>query len=176
VFIEIEDLKPEPLHVHHVFPTGAIRFSHDDAELDGAVTADFVLRHKDRDLQVNGTVDAAIRFRCSRCTKEFSQPLAIRFDLSYLPQPKWTNGKAEIELRYEEMEVAYYDGISLDVDLMILEQIELAIPMKLVCREDCRGLCYRCGAELNEGTCLCTNEKRDSRLSVLLDFQKKMDK
>jgi len=177
VFIEIEDLKPEPLHVHHVYPIEEIMFSHEDASLDESVTADFVLSHKDRDLHIDGTVDTAVRFRCSRCNKEFSRPLSASFDLSYLPQPKWTNENAEIALRYEDMDVAYYDGLSLDVDLMVLEQIELAIPMKFVCREDCKGLCYKCGADLNEGACLCKNEIPDARLSVLLDFQKKkMDK
>jgi uncharacterized protein len=173
VFIEIEDLKPEPLHVRHVFPTGEIKFSHEDAVLDDSVTADFILRHNERDLHVDGIVETAIRFRCSRCTKESSLAVSASFDLSYLPQPKWTNEGAEIELRYAGMEVAYYDGITFDVDLMVLEQIELAMPMQFVCREDCKGLCYNCGADLNEGACLCKNETSDSRLSVLLAFQKK---
>ena len=61
--------------------------------------------------------------------------------------------------------------------MKILEQIELAMPMKFVCREDCRGLCYKCGADLNEGACLCKNEEIDSRMSALLEFrQKKEDK
>ena len=175
MFIEIEDLKPEPLHVCHVFPVGEINFSHEDASLDKPVTADFVLSHKDRDLHVDGTVETAVRFRCSRCTKEFYRPLATTFDVSYLPQPKWTSHDAEIELRYEDMEIAYYDGIALDVDLLVLEQIELAIPMKFVCRDDCKGLCYACGADLNEGACLCKKENADSRLSALLEFRKKTD-
>lgn len=176
MFIEIEDLKSEPLHVRHVFPIGEIRFSHEDASLVEPVATEFVLSHKDLDLHVDGTVETAIRFRCSRCTKEFSRPFTAVFDLSYLPQPKWTNRDAEVELRYEDMEVAYYDGIALDVDLMVLEQIELAIPMQFVCREDCKGLCCNCGADLNEGACLCKNDYTDSRLSVLLDFQRKADK
>jgi uncharacterized protein len=176
VFIEIEDLKPEPLQVHHVFPIGEIRFSHEDADLSAPVATDFILTHNDRALRVDGTVETAIRFKCSRCTKEFSRAFSSSFDLTYLPQPKWTNEKAEIELRYDEMEVAYYDGIALDVDLLVLEQIELAMPMKFVCREDCKGLCYKCGADLNEGACLCKTEDPDSRLSVLLEFQKNKKK
>jgi uncharacterized protein len=175
VFIEIEDLSPEPLHVHHVFPAGEIKFSHEDAVLDDSVTADFVLSHKNRALRVDGTVEASVRFRCSRCTKEFLQTVSTSYDLSYLPQPKWTNEDAEIELRYEDMDVAYYDGIHFDVDLMVLEQIELALPMKFVCRENCKGLCYNCGADLNEGACLCKNETSDLRLSVLLDFKRRKE-
>jgi uncharacterized protein len=175
VFIEIEDLKDEPLRVHHIFPVGEIGFVHDDAALDKPVTADFMLSHNDRNLHVDGTVRTGIRFRCSRCTKEFTRPLDASFDLSYLPQPKW--GKdSEVEIRYEDMEVAYYDGIRFDVDLMVLEQIELSIPMKFVCSEDCKGLCYKCGTDLNEGTCLCSRDDADSRLSVLLDFKNKMEK
>ncbi len=178
VFIEIEDLKQEPLHVRHIYPIREIAFSHEGAALSAPVATDFVLTHKDRNLRVDGTFKTAIRFTCSRCTKEFSRSLAASFDLSYLPQPKWTGEEAEIELRYEDMDIAYYDGIALDVDLMVMEQIELSMPMKFVCRENCKGLCYRCGADLNEGECHC-REETDPRLSVLLDFQKKkkeMDK
>jgi uncharacterized protein len=175
VFIEIEDLKPEPLHVRHVYPIREINFSHEDAALSAPVAADFVLTHKDRNLRVDGKLKTAIRFTCSRCAKEFSRSLAASFDLSYLPQPQWNSENAEIELRYEDMDIAFYDGIALDVDLMILEQIELSMPMKFVCREDCKGLCYRCGADLNEGACVCGNEETDPRLSVLLDFRKKRE-
>jgi uncharacterized protein len=173
VFIEIEDLKSESLHVHHVFPVGEIKFVHEDAAIIEPITADFTLAHEDRDLHVDGTVQTSIRFRCARCDKEFVSSFSTSFDLSYLPQPKWTNKDSEIELKYEEMEVAYYDGIAFDVDLMVLEQVELAMPMKFVCREDCKGLCYVCGADLNENACQCKKEDADSRLSVLLDFRKK---
>jgi uncharacterized protein len=176
VLIEVQDLKEEPLHIQHVFPIGEIKFSHEDAVLSEPVTTDFVLSHRDLDLHLDGTIRTNIRFRCSRCTKEFSRAFAESFDLAYSPQPNWTNQSAEIELKYEEMEVAYYDGIALDINLMILEQIELAIPMSFVCREDCEGLCYKCGADLNEGVCLCKKEDTDSRLSVLLEFKQKRDK
>jgi uncharacterized protein len=177
VFVEIEDLKEEPLQIHHIFPIEEIKFIHEDAELGKPIATDFILTHKDRDLRVDGTVETAIRFRCSRCTKEFSRPFSASFDLSYLPQPKWTNENAEIELRYNDMDVAYYDGVALDVNLLVLEQIELAMPMKFVCREDCKGLCYKCGADLNEVTCLCGSEEPDFRMSVLLEFKnKKVDK
>jgi uncharacterized protein len=176
VFIEIEDLKEEPLHVKHVYGAGEIRLDHEDAALIKPVAVDFVLMHKERDLRVDGRIETAIGFKCSRCVRESILPLSATYDLFYLPQPEWKSDNAEIELRYEEMEVGFYDGSRFDVDLMILEQIELAIPMKLLCREECRGLCYFCGADLNEGPCACNKQETDSRLAVLLDFRKKMDK
>jgi len=176
VFIEIESLKPEPFHVRHIFPAGEIQFSHEDAVLKEPVNTDFTLDHKDRDLHIAGTVETAIRFICSRCIKEFNKDISAEFDLSYMPQPEWSEENVEVELKYKDMEVAFYDGIAFDVNMMVLEQIELAMPMKFVCREDCKGLCYQCGADLNEGMCSCSSDKGDSRLSVLLDFMKKMDK
>jgi uncharacterized protein len=173
LFIEIEDLKDAPLHVRHVFPIMEIMFSHEDAELKAPVTTDFVLTHKERNLRIDGMVETSIVFRCSRCMKEFCKPFTAKFDLIYLPQPKWTSEGAEIELKYEDMEVGYYNGIAFDVNVMILEQIELAMPMQYVCREDCKGLCFQCGADLNEGACSCKKEEPDVRLSVLLEFQKK---
>ena len=172
MFIEIQELKPEPLHIHHVFPVGEIDFVHEDAMLDEPVTADFTLRHKGLDLYVDGFIKTRIQFRCSRCGKAFSRPFFTEFDLSYLPQPQWSNDDLEIEPKYEDLDIAFYDGVAFDVNLMVLEQIELAMPMKFVCKEDCKGLCYKCGADLNEGECGCSREI-DPRLSVLLDFNKR---
>lgn len=174
MFIEIEDLKPEPLHVHHVFPAGEIKFSNSDAVLNEPVTADFILNHKGKDLRVTGAVHAVMQLKCSRCAKEVARDLSAEFDLSYLPQPVGADAEGEIELSYEDMEVAFYDGIAFDVNLMVLEQIALAMPMKVVCREDCKGLCFQCGADLNEGTCSCSRESVDARMGALLEFRKKM--
>jgi uncharacterized protein len=174
VFIEIEDLESEPLHVQHLYQRGEIQFSHEDAVISEPVRTDFVLDHKDRDLRIEGSIETAIRFKCSRCVKDFSRKFSTAFDLFYLPQPDWAKRGDEIELKYEDMEVAFYDGIRFDVDLMVLEQIELGMPMKFVCSEECKGLCYVCGADLNEGPCRCKKDEKDARLSVLLDFRKKM--
>ncbi len=176
MFIEIKDLEPEPLHVRHVFQTEEIDFSHEDAALKQPVTADFTLDHKNSELHISGTVETVIRSKCSRCTKEFTRDISVEYDLSYLPQPVWPDENGELELKYEDMEVAFYDGIVFDVNMMIREQIALAIPMKLICREDCKGLCYQCGADLNDGICSCSKKTGDPRLSVLLEFKKKPDK
>lgn len=174
MIIEIERLTPEPVHVQHQYAIGELQFSHDDAFLEAPVAADFVLTHKGKDLRVDGSVRTAMRYQCSRCLKEFSSRLEARFDLCYLPQAEWKPDE-EVELKYEDMGIGYYDGISLDVDLMVLEQIELVMPMKFVCREDCRGLCPSCGADLNEGPCPCKVDASDSRLAALRDFRSKMN-
>ena len=173
MFIEIEHLRDEPLHIHHTYGVGELAFERQDAALAAPVAADFVLTHEDRDLHIDGTVDTAVQCRCARCSSEFVRPVRSRFDFSYVPQPKGRKEKDEIELEYTEMDVAFYDGVRLDVDLMVTEQIELSLPMKFVCREECKGLCHRCGRDLNEGPCGCGAEGPDPRLSALLEFHRK---
>ena len=175
MFIEIEDLEEKPLHVRHLFPIDEIRFSHEDARLESPVAVDFTLIPSGERLRVAGSVETSIWCKCSRCTKEFIRPFTENFDLSYTPPPKWECGAAEIELKYEDMDIGYYDGVRFDVNALALERIELAMPMQLVCRDDCKGLCYKCGADLNEETCLC-EEVPDARLSVLLEFKKNRQK
>jgi uncharacterized protein len=175
VFIEIERLTVDPLEVQHVYRVGELQFKHEDAILEKPVSTDFTLTHKDKDLHVIGTVQTGIRFQCARCLKEISAPLLTNFDLLYFPQAEWKQDE-EIELKYDDMEVGFYDGERLDVDLMVLEQIELAMPMKFICEEGCKGLCPTCGIDLNLGLCACKVEATDSRLAELRDFRTKMKK
>jgi uncharacterized protein len=175
MFIEIEDLQQELLEVRHVYLIEQLGLGRQDAALSEPVSADFTLTHKERDLHIRGAVKTAVRYKCSRCLKEVARPLATSFDVVYLPQPNLKIDE-EIELKYEDMETGFYDGVRLDVDQMVLEQIELAIPMKFVCGEDCKGLCDICGADLNEGACACPRNESGSRLAELLEFRKRMEK
>jgi len=170
VLIAIESLKPEPLHIQHVYGVDDLGFQHEDAVLETPVTTDFILTHKEKDLRIEGTLRTALKYQCSRCLKTFSHDLDAAFTLFYLPQTEWKKDE-EVELKYEDMVIGYYDGVQLDVDLMVLEQIELALPMRFICREGCRGLCPSCGADLNEGSCSCKADTTDSRLAVLKDFR-----
>lgn len=173
MFIEIEQLKPEPLHLYHEYAIGELVLGRDDASVADVVVLDAVLTHRERDLRVRGTVRTAVRYQCSRCLREVIRPLEARFDLPYAPHPEGAEDE-EFELKYEDMDVGFYDGIRFDVDLLVLEQIELSVPMKFICREDCRGLCPGCGADLNEGQCRCAQGETDSRLAVLREFRSKM--
>ena len=69
MFIEIERLTSEPLYVRHVYGIDELQFKHDDAFLEEPVSTDFVLTHNNKDLRVQGTIQTAIRYSCSRCLK-----------------------------------------------------------------------------------------------------------
>ena len=109
---------------------------------------------------------------CARCLRETS--LAISDDLLYLYLPSGLDLGEDTRLGSDEgfmpVEVDFF-GRTLDIADQVRESILLLLPRKLLCREDCLGLCPVCGADLNEGKCGCSRSEGDPRLEVLRDFQ-----
>jgi uncharacterized protein len=107
---------------------------------------------------VNGSLAGATQAECARCLTVFSQPLEITLEeLFYFPP---SNALTRSDYVVTE------DTI-LDLVVPVREQIVLSTPMRPLCRQDCRGLCADCGANLNEEQCQCQKETIDPRLAVL---------
>ncbi len=72
--------------------------------------------------------------------------------------------------RIDELdETSYLEGTTLDTEVLIYNEILINLPMKVLCREDCKGICNRCGANLNKGSCKCHEAELDPRMSKILD-------
>jgi uncharacterized protein len=116
-------------------------------------------------------------FSCSRCLVPyaFEETLPVRLRLRKRPEPPKRPEKVrpgapvedEVELDPADLDVIFYDEPVLPFDDVVREQVLMAIPMKPLCREDCRGLCPECGADWNAGDCACEKTKVDPRLEVL---------
>lgn len=139
---------------------------------------DFALENVDVDCMItktSGTVfikgnfSALIDADCGRCLERTR--LTTGGDFTYTLIPAKAEQKEEIELKAEELEISSYQGDFIDLSPIICEQIILQIPIKVLCREDCRGLCHRCGANLNVAICRCEKEVMDSRMAVLKNFK-----
>jgi uncharacterized protein len=124
----------------------------------GSVQAVVRLAKHGRDILVRGRLEGALELVCSRCLEPFSAPQAADFDLLLAPTPL---GQApeEKELSREELDLDFYAGEIVDLEPLIREQIILMVPLKPLCREDCRGLCPSCGANLNRESCSCQAQK-----------------
>ena len=115
---------------------------------------------------VAGHVRTSLELDCSRCLEPFLVPVDATFDLRYVPQAQ-NAGEEEREIRDEDLATAYYREGLLDVTELLREQFQLALPMKPLCREDCRGLCPTCGTNLNQTRCGCAAKWEDPRLAPL---------
>jgi uncharacterized protein len=118
---------------------------------------------------VSGTLDAATRAACSRCVEEFDLPSHRRF--RYVLAPMAMDDGKDFALKAEDLEFSFYQGDEIDLTPLIREQVLLALAERPLCREECRGLCPQCGANLNEGDCGCVIGGLDPRLAVLWNLK-----
>lgn len=114
-----------------------------------------------RDLFVDGEVRTTIAGRCARCLEEFELPVSAQVRYLITPRGNEVAGSAG-----EDAEVSVYDGEEVDLAPLIFERILLSLPTTPLCRDDCRGLCPRCGINLNETNCNCPSSEGDPRMAI----------
>ena len=131
-----------------------------------------VHRNQDR-FRLDGAVRTELELVCSRCLEPFRLPVDARFDLRYLPQSEEPAGG--LEVADEDVDTSYYRDDAISLSDLLQEQFYLALPMKPLCRDVCRGLCAQCGTNLNEGACACAPDWEDLRLAPLRGFGKTRD-
>lgn len=113
-------------------------------------------------LCISGTVDFVAAIPCSRCLEEV--PTTIHFDID----KEFRIEKSAIV--DEEMEnIDYLIGFDLDIDKLIYGEILVNWPMKVLCKEDCKGICKVCGMNLNKGDCNCQRTELDPRMAAIQD-------
>ena len=119
---------------------------------------------------LEGTLDGSMDVMCDRCLEPYHRELRPEFRL-FLSLPPSDKEKAEIELLEEDMEVGFINGEEIDLGDVIREQLFLSLPIKSLCREECLGLCPKCGNNLNDGDCGCEKENLHPALSKLKRFK-----
>jgi len=123
--------------------------------------------HKDKDqFRLAGSVNTTLELPCSRCLEPFMWPVDSSFDLRYQPHARNT-GEGEREIEEDDLTTAFYENDTIDLGQMMREQFFLALPMKPLCRDECKGLCPACGINWNKGACNCSTQWEDPRLAAL---------
>jgi uncharacterized protein len=115
---------------------------------------------------VSGRLHGTLSVPCSRCLEPFAVPLAATFDLQYAPAAL-VEAQDEHEIGQDDLAVEFYRDETIDLGVLAREQCYLALPMKPLCHETCRGLCPQCGVNLNLTTCACDARWVDPRLEGL---------
>lgn len=129
---------------------------------------------------IDGRVQTAVRLTCSRCLEPFELMIESDFSTTALPanSRESDDGNTEdIELTADEMDVLTYQGDCIDLRHEIAQQILMTLPFNPLCRESCKGLCSRCGADLNRTACQCHHQDESSPFAALsgLTFPKEKE-
>jgi uncharacterized protein len=182
MLIELAELELHPIDFQEEFPPDAIDLGEDVRQLTLLKTsgrAQLVEEHHGKrnviqDIRLNGELATRLELLCARCLEPVAQDVTRKFDLLY--RPLGTDaGNEELSVTVAEAEVGYYQGDGLLLEDAIREQVLLVVPLKVVCREDCKGLCPTCGKNRNTEPCSCAPPLGDPRWSALKDIREKLE-
>jgi len=155
LIIRTADLAPEGKRIAIPLEIGPLTSGSQDPIRVSEVFLEGEIRPANRGVILRGVLKARAELACARCLESFGVAMAREFVLRYAPAAP--AGK-DIHIAEEDLDLGFLepDG-GLDLAQVALEQIFLEIPMKPLCRPDCRGLCVNCGANLNNEPCRCAN-------------------
>ena len=126
-------------------------------------------------VEIEGNISTAVRMDCGRCLQSFEMPIESSFAQTYSqkePAPEQSDAnQEELELTAEDMGLTYFPGKEINLKNEIQEQVVLAFPLRTLCKPDCRGLCPRCGADLNIEKCKCERSPPEGKFAALKNLK-----
>jgi uncharacterized protein len=182
MFIELQQLEVHPVDFELEFRPGEIEFEpelrqttplHASGRVQ-LVEENHGKRQIIKDIRLHGHLHAGFELACARCLEPVAHKVERSFDLLYRPTGA-DAGREELSVTSAEAEVSYYEGDGLLLDDALREQVLLELPLKAICREDCKGLCPHCGKNLNIEQCSCAEPMEDPRWSVLKEIRGKLE-
>jgi uncharacterized protein len=117
-----------------------------------------------------GTITAEIELECARCLQKIEKEFEIPFRAAFVAPEHDTRAK-EAEIGAADLDVSVLEGNQIDLTELVREQILLNLPEQVFCREDCQGLCEKCGANRNLINCNCLDEEIDPRWAALKNLK-----
>jgi uncharacterized protein len=125
-----------------------------------------LLKKKLVQVDVEGKISGRIELICSRCLENSAINIENNFNVAFVTDEYFTT-ETEAELNEEDLDVSLYDGETIDLIELAREQVLLEVPTHFVCKTDCKGLCPKCGTNLNNQTCNCDTKEIDPRWAAL---------
>lgn len=167
MIIDIDKIPKDGLSVSRNFDFLNVDLVEENAAFLAPTHAEAIVRRVGQEIWIKGRLTARLSFLCSRCLAPFEFPVDLSFDLVYLPMEL---DLMKEELEDEDMGRGFYHNNQIDLGEVILEQLNLAIPLKPLCSEDCEGICPVCGELRHGGDCACLVKEKDPRLKKLKNF------
>jgi uncharacterized protein len=127
------------------------------------------------DIRLRAEYSGNFELPCARCLERVQQKLSDRLDLIFRPSGV-DGGSPDHAISTSDTEIGYYQGDGLVLEDVLREQVLLSLPARILCRQDCKGLCPGCGSNLNQETCNCQASPPDSRWSELAGLRSRLKK
>lgn len=170
---ELKRLVGEQKKVHWLEPIQSFDLTETDMKLNEAVMAEVTVTNAGDRFLVQGSAIANFTMTCCRCLVEFPQQLTVELTEQYLFVSKGEPDDDEEDYEVEDRYLPVLAADQIDVSRLLVDAFFSQLPLKTLCREDCKGLCDQCGANLNEGPCECQDQPVDPRFAILSQWGKK---
>ena len=170
--LELSHIRQPETEFHKVFQPAELQGEDEEYRITAPVEVRMVI-HKDHDrFRLVGSVKTELELACSRCLEPYRMPIDREFDLRYLPagavDPQRDEDEDEGEgVEDDDVAITFYRDEQIDLTELLREQFYLALPMKPLCTEDCKGICPQCGTNRNTADCDCNPQWEDPRLAGL---------
>lgn len=170
--IPVREIPPEGKPIDSSLDAGAVHLEgEDEFQLEDGRLTGRLEKGEDETVHFRGRLQARLGLHCGRCLEAFVHVMDEDLDLFFMPHAADGDADEEeqdVQLSDRDMVVAYYDEDRIDLGEIVREQMHLTVPLRRLCREDCRGLCPSCGVNRNTGRCDCQPaEAADERLAPL---------
>ena len=171
---KISELEKEPIEFEVALTPGRVELG-EEAEQDGNLEtsgrAEVIHEHRGpkeivADIRLRGKWGGRFQVACARCVEPVEVPLAADFELIFRPLGA-DAGTTERSITAPETEIGYYQGDSLLLEDVLREQVLLSLPVRTLCKPDCKGLCPRCGQNRNTQECSCDEGQSNPRWEAL---------
>jgi len=166
VQITLHELELHRVTVSKTYASGSLDYHTAEFQQDGPLRVDALAELVGSEIRIRGHLGTRLKARCDRCLATVEFPVERDFDLFYRPMSSIAR-EEEIEVPDEESEIAFYSGQGIELADVVAEQVNLAVPMKVVCRPDCLGLCPTCGVDRNAEKCQCSTGHHESPFDSL---------
>ncbi|MBW3565781.1 MAG: DUF177 domain-containing protein [Acidobacteria bacterium] len=177
-FINFEEIAEKgPQRYHETITIPPDRLDADEVEGPVEVVAELEGKRSDYpdEFLVSGVLEIKGELVCARCLDPIPLKGKSEFEVRYAPRPEAEGHHDEVEIAQGDLDVEYYAEPRIEIEDLVAEQIGLALPMKPLCREECRGLCGSCGASLNDEECACESETMDARWEALRKIRETLE-
>lgn len=168
MLITVQELELHRIVVSKNYPPGTLDYRGAEFRQTDSLKVDAMAELLGSEIRVRGHLKTHLAASCDRCLASVEIPVDRDFDLFYRPLATIAR-EEEVEVPQDELDIAFYSGDGIALDDLVTEQVILSVPMKVICRVDCQGLCPVCGKNRNLEECTCPEPKADSPFSMLLE-------
>jgi uncharacterized protein len=179
---KVSEMEREPIEFDLALPPGVIDYGQ-EAEQAGPLAASGLAEviHEHRgphdivaDIRLRGRFSGSFQVPCARCVEPVQIPLAAEYDLIFRPAAADSEAP-ERSITAPETEIGYYQKDSLSLEDVLREQVLLSLPVRTLCKPDCKGLCPRCGENRNSQACSCDEGPKDHRWEALAGLRGRIE-